>query len=135
MYGPETVAAVQALQKANGLPQTGTMDKATEAALRTELVAEGGATAQQETASTAAVQQTLVLAGYWDGPVDGVWTDELTEALEAFQSDLGVTGHRHRRRRHDRGPGGAHRRAAGSALSESPSATPEPTDAEPSPAS
>ena len=90
VYGPKTVAAVEALQKANGLPQTGTVDKATEKALRTELAAKGGAAAQQETASTAAVQQTLKLAGYWDGPVDGVWTDALTSALEALQKDLGV---------------------------------------------
>ncbi|MGB8382867.1 MAG: peptidoglycan-binding domain-containing protein, partial [Dermatophilaceae bacterium] len=33
VYGPATVEAVQALQKANGLPQTGTVDKATEKAL------------------------------------------------------------------------------------------------------
>ena len=90
VYGPKTVAAVEALQKANGLPQTGTLDKATEKALRTELAAKGGAAAQEETASTAAVQQTLKLAGYWDGPVDGVWTDALTSALEALQKDLGV---------------------------------------------
>ena len=90
IYGPKTVAAVEALQKANGLPQTGTLDKATEKALRSELAAKGGAAAQEETASTAAVQQTLKLAGYWDGPVDGVWTDELTGALEKLQKDLGV---------------------------------------------
>ena len=90
IYGPKTVAAVQALQEANGLPQTGTLDKATEKALRSELAAKGGAAAQEETASTAAVQQTLKLAGYWDGPVDGVWTDALTAALEKLQMDLGV---------------------------------------------
>ncbi len=90
IYGPKTVAAVEALQKANGLPQTGTLDKATEKALRSELAAKGGAAAQEETASTAAVQQTLKLAGYWNGPVDGVWTDELTVALEKLQEDLGV---------------------------------------------
>ncbi len=90
VYGPKTVAAVEDLQKANGLPQTGTVDKATEKALRTELAAKGGAAAQQETASTAAVQQTLKLAGYWDGPVDGVWNDALTSALEDLQKDLGV---------------------------------------------
>jgi peptidoglycan hydrolase-like protein with peptidoglycan-binding domain len=90
VYGPETAAAVQALQKANGLPQTGWMDKATDAALQAELAAVGGEAAQQATASTAAVQQTLKLAGYWDGPVDGQWSDELTEALEEFQTDLGV---------------------------------------------
>jgi peptidoglycan hydrolase-like protein with peptidoglycan-binding domain len=90
VYGPDTVAAVQALQEANGLPETGTMDKATEAALRAELEAAGAAAAQEEMASTAALQQTLKLAGYWDGPVDGVWTDELTDALKEFQTDLGV---------------------------------------------
>ena len=41
-------------------------------------------------ASTAAVQQTLKLTGFWDGPVDGVWTPELTEAVAAFQVELGV---------------------------------------------
>ena len=90
VYGPETVAAVQSLQEANGLPQTGALDKATEAALRSELAAAGGIAAQEAMASTAALQQTLKLAGYWDGPVDGQWSDELTEALKKFQEDLGV---------------------------------------------
>ena len=89
VYGPKTVAAVEALQKANGLPQTGTLDKATEKALRSELAAKGGAAAQQQTASTAAVQQTLKLAT-WDGPIDGQWTEALTDALEEVQKDLGV---------------------------------------------
>lgn len=62
--------AVRALQKANGLPQTGWMDKATDSALQVELASVGGAAAQQATSSTAAVQQTLKLAGYWDGPGD-----------------------------------------------------------------
>ena len=39
---------------------------------------------------TAAVQTVLTLAGFWDGPVDGVWTDELTAALQQFQLALGV---------------------------------------------
>ena len=90
VYGPETVEAVRALQKANGLPETGTVDRATEAALRAELEAAGGAAAEEEIASTAALQQTLALAGYWDGPIDGQWTDELTDALKELQTDLGV---------------------------------------------
>lgn len=90
VYGPATVDAVTALQKANGLPQTGAFDKATEQALRSELAAKGGAAAQEQTASTAALQQTLKLAGYWNGPVDGQWSDALTEALSALQADLGV---------------------------------------------
>jgi peptidoglycan hydrolase-like protein with peptidoglycan-binding domain len=36
------------------------------------------------------VQQTLKLAGFWDGPVDGAWTPSLTEAVKAFQTGLGV---------------------------------------------
>lgn len=90
VYGPETVKAVEALQKANDLPQTGTMDKATEEALSTELEAAGSADTEEEIASTAALQQTLKLAGYWDGPIDGQWTPELTDALKEAQSDLGV---------------------------------------------
>ena len=90
VYGPTTVDAVEALQKAHGLPVTGTVDKATDAALTADLQAKGGAAAQQSLASTAAVQQTLKLAGFWDGPVDGQWTPALTEALKSFQTKLGV---------------------------------------------
>ena len=36
------------------------------------------------------MQQTLKLVGFWDGPVDGVWTDALTAAVQAFQTELGV---------------------------------------------
>ncbi|MGW5242204.1 peptidoglycan-binding domain-containing protein [Monashia sp. NPDC004114] len=90
VYGPTTVAAVEALQKAHGLPVTGSMDKATEAALRSDLAAKGGAAADASLASTAATQQTLKLAGYWDGPVDGQWTPALTDALKSLQADLGV---------------------------------------------
>lgn len=88
--GPMTVQAIEDLQSANGLPVTGTVDKATAAALQAELVALGGAAAQDSLASTAAVQQTLKLAGFWDGPVDGVWSEALTEAVRAFQTELGV---------------------------------------------
>ncbi|MEU4424200.1 peptidoglycan-binding domain-containing protein [Actinoplanes sp. NPDC024001] len=90
IYGPATVAAVQALQKAHDLAETGTVDKATDAALQADLRAKGGAAAEQATAATAAVQQTLKLAGFWTGPVDGTWTAALTEALKSFQSALGV---------------------------------------------
>ena len=90
VYGPSTVQAVEALQKAHGLPVTGTVDKATHDALQSDLQAKGGAAAQEELASTAAVQQTLKLAGFWDGPVDGRWTPALTEALKEFQTELDV---------------------------------------------
>ena len=90
VYGPATVDAVQALQKDHDLPVTGAMDSATTAALQSELDGVGGAAAEQSTATAAAVQQTLNLAGFWTGPIDGEWTPELTEALKAFQTELGV---------------------------------------------
>ena len=90
VYGPSTVDAVEALQQAHGLPVTGTVDKATAAALQDDLQAKGGAAAEQAVASTAAVQQTLKLTGFWTGPVDGKWTTALTEAVKDFQSALGV---------------------------------------------
>jgi len=90
VYGPATVAAVEELQAASGLPVTGAVDKATAEALQAELEALGGAAAAETVATTAAVQQTLKLAGFWDGPVDGIWTPELTEALKEFQTALGV---------------------------------------------
>ena len=90
VYGPETVEAVQSLQTAHGLPATGTVDKATATALQSDLAARGGAAEKQEIATTAAVQQTLTLAGFWTEAVDGEWTPALTEALKAFQTELGV---------------------------------------------
>jgi murein L,D-transpeptidase YcbB/YkuD len=90
VYGPKTVDAVETLQKAHTLPVTGTVDKATADALQADLAAKGGVAAQEAVASTAAVQQTLALAGYWQGPVDGEWTPELTDALKEFQTALGV---------------------------------------------
>ncbi|MDM7830184.1 peptidoglycan-binding domain-containing protein [Cellulomonas edaphi] len=90
IYGPQTVAAVEELQKANDLPVTGTMDKASQLALQSTLGAKAGVDAAESTASTAALQQTLTLAGYWDGPVDGEPSDELTAAVKQAQKDLGV---------------------------------------------
>jgi murein L,D-transpeptidase YcbB/YkuD len=90
IYGAATVDAVETLQGAHDLPSTGTVDKATAEALHDDLAAKGGATAQEELITTAAVQQTLKIAGFWDGPVDGDWSPELTAALKEFQSQLGV---------------------------------------------
>lgn len=90
VYGPATVDAVESLQKAHDLPVTGTVDKATADALEADLAAGGGAAAQEALVTTTAVQQTLRLAGFWDGPVDGEWTPELTDALKEFQTELGV---------------------------------------------
>jgi len=99
IYGPQTVGAVEQLQKDSGLRVTGFVDEATARALQDKLAAVGQAEATQtatqtaalQTATqTAALQTALKLAGYWDGPVDGKWTDALTQALLAMQTTLGV---------------------------------------------
>jgi peptidoglycan hydrolase-like protein with peptidoglycan-binding domain len=90
VYGPTTAAAVEALQKASGLPTTGWVDQATATALAAAVAAKGGAAANQATIETSSVQSVLKVAGYWTGPIDGKWTPELTAALKKLQTDLGV---------------------------------------------
>ena len=90
VYGPSTVDAVKALQTKSALPVTGLVDRATAAALSSAVVAKGGNVATQALAQTSAVQSTLKLAGYWNGPIDGQWTQQLTDSLKEFQSALGV---------------------------------------------
>ena len=90
IYGPETVAAVEALQTDNDLPATGLVDQATAEALQQAVAEAGGDAATEAVAHTAAVQSVLALAGYWTGPVDGQWSDALTAALQQLQTDLGV---------------------------------------------
>ncbi|HTN80073.1 MAG TPA: peptidoglycan-binding domain-containing protein [Acidimicrobiales bacterium] len=83
IYGPKTLAAVEQVQTEAGLPVTGLVDQAT--ALALDKKAAGKALLQ-----TTALQTVLKITGYWAGPVDGKWTPELTDALETFQTDLGV---------------------------------------------
>src|SRR5436190_3251347 len=90
VYGPQTVDAVKKLQTDSGLPATGYVDQSTAAALDKKLAAVSQQQAAQAMTRTASVQTVLKLAGFWPGPVDGKWTPELTAALMAFQTALGV---------------------------------------------
>ncbi len=90
IYGPQTMDAVKQLQTENGLPTTGYVDQATALALEKKLAALGQQAAAQELTQTASVQTVLKLTGYWTGPIDGKWTQELTDALKGFQTALGV---------------------------------------------
>ena len=90
IYGPQTTQAVSDLQKDAGLEQTGAMNMETAQALRDEMIKHDLSSATDEIASTAVLQQLLAILGYWDEPVDGIWTEELTAALKEFQKDLGV---------------------------------------------
>ncbi len=83
IYGPETIQAVQQLQKDAGLPETGLVDPATQVALAATL-------GQRNSAQVGALQGILISAGYYDGTVDGVWSPAVEEALKSLQTDLGV---------------------------------------------
>ena len=83
IYGPQTIAAVERLQEEAGLEVTGLPDPATQRALA-ELLG------QRESAQVAALQGILTATGHYTGPVDGVWSDAVEEALKALQTELGV---------------------------------------------
>jgi murein L,D-transpeptidase YcbB/YkuD len=90
VYGPETVKAVEDLQTDAGLPVTGLVDRPTSEALDDAVAQKGGEAAAEDMIEATSVQTTLKLAGYWPGPIDGEWTQELTDALKEFQTALGV---------------------------------------------
>ena len=79
-------AALATFQTSVGLPPTGIFDAATDAALRAALGPYGEVLA----AATADIQRLMTDLGFYTGPIDGVWTDELTEAIQALQTELGV---------------------------------------------
>jgi peptidoglycan hydrolase-like protein with peptidoglycan-binding domain len=90
VYGPQTVEAIEQLQSDSGLPVTGLVDMATARALEARLAELGQQASDAARTQTAAVQTALKLTGFWPGAIDGVWTDELTVALQNFQTALGV---------------------------------------------
>ena len=47
---------------------------------------------QEQARQTVILQTILSLVGCWDwdGPIDGVWTDELTQSLMNFETAVGV---------------------------------------------
>jgi branched-chain amino acid transport system substrate-binding protein len=83
---PEFRAAIAAFQTSVGLPPTGLWDPATDAAMREAL----GEYATLLTETTKDVQRLLTELGFYTGPIDGIWTQEVTDAVKALQRELGV---------------------------------------------
>ncbi len=83
---PETQAALAEFQASVGLPPTGVWDEATAAAMADAL----GENAALLARSTRDLQQLMTDLGYYTGPVDGIWNQELTDAIKSLQRDLGV---------------------------------------------
>ena len=77
--------AVAAFQGDNGLEPTGDLDAATIAAIQ-EALGENPIL----TATIIEVQQLLTELGYYTGPIDGLFSEELSNAIKLFQNDLGV---------------------------------------------
>ena len=82
----EFTAAVAAFQTDAGLEPTGELDAATIAAIQDTLAEQGLLLG----ASVAEVQQVLTDLGYYTGPIDGRFTQDLSDAIAAFQTDLGL---------------------------------------------
>jgi branched-chain amino acid transport system substrate-binding protein len=83
---PEFRAALAAFQTSVGLPATGVWDEATAAAMTAAL----GEYSALLTQTTADIQQLLTDLGFYSGPIDGIWTQEVTDAVKALQRELGV---------------------------------------------
>ena len=90
VYGPETVAAVEQLQEESELPVTGLVDGPTQRALDAAVQSQADTAAADAASHNAAIQGALKVLGYWDGPIDGEWSDELGAAITNLQSDLGI---------------------------------------------
>ncbi|HEY5876770.1 MAG TPA: peptidoglycan-binding protein, partial [Ilumatobacteraceae bacterium] len=86
VFDQATSDAIAALQADLGLEVTGVWDEATDAAVR-EL---GGAAADVLITSTTQLQLALTELGFYDGPIDGVYSAETIEAVRALQRSLGV---------------------------------------------
>ncbi len=86
LESPELTAALAAFQASVGLPPTGVFDAATDAALRAAL----GEFSDLFNSSTRDLQILLTDLGFYSGPIDGIWSPELTEAVKALQRELGV---------------------------------------------
>ena len=86
IYDDATTAAVAALQHDLGLPDTGQYDAATDAALRARVGDRLGTIGT----GIMELQQALADRGYYQGPIDGRFSDATVAAIKAFQTDLGV---------------------------------------------
>ena len=93
-FGKMTEAAVLAFQKANGLPETGIADEATQSALQnreqdrlTNLILSSGSTGNDVTK----LQNRLIELGFLTGKASGTYDVNTEAAMVVFQSRNGLT--------------------------------------------
>jgi len=104
IMGPQTVQAIKDLQRQAGLPQTGTMNSATEAALHNYLIHGNSqmnpppdpASNPKPTptpaysATVATLQKQLAQLNYYSGPINGLAGPQTTQAITYLQRDAGL---------------------------------------------
>ena len=104
IMGSQTVQAIEDLQRQAGLPQTGVMNSATEAALHNYLIhgnsqmnpAPDPAANPKPTptpaysASVATLQKQLAQLNYYEGPINGIAGTQTTQAIINLQRQAGL---------------------------------------------
>jgi peptidoglycan hydrolase-like protein with peptidoglycan-binding domain len=102
VWGPESTAALEQFQRANGLQVTGQLNQATVATLGlnpADLLAIAPAGVPRASASAAeplsqdvirAVQSRLRQLGFYSGRIDGIWGPNMQASLQRFQQGRGL---------------------------------------------
>jgi peptidoglycan hydrolase-like protein with peptidoglycan-binding domain len=96
--GPLTTQAITYLQRDAGLPQTGVMNAATEAALHNFLIHGNSQMnppadpqpAPTPSATITTLQQELGQLNYYEGPITGITNTQTTQAITYLQRDAGL---------------------------------------------
>ena len=82
----EMTAAIIALQTDLGVPPTGVWDEPTDTAVRAKYGDITGALSD----SITGLQQLLTDLGFYSGPIDGIYSQAVVDAVKALQAQLGV---------------------------------------------
>jgi peptidoglycan hydrolase-like protein with peptidoglycan-binding domain len=85
-WSDEVTASVAAFQNDLGVPVTGVWDEATDAAARAKYGNVTGALSD----SVIGIQLLLTDLGFYNGPIDGVYSQQTIDAIRALQRELGV---------------------------------------------
>ncbi len=86
LYDDDVIAALGAFQSSVGLPATGVYDGPTDEALRAS--AAGSILPVRD--SVVQIQVLLTAFGTYTGPLDGIWSPAVSEAVRGLQRSLGV---------------------------------------------
>ncbi len=104
IMGAQTVQAIQDLQRQANLPQTGTMNSATEAALHNYLVHGNSqmnpppdpssnpkpTPTPSYSATVATLQKQLAQLNYYEGPINGIAGSQTAQAIQDLQRQAGL---------------------------------------------